>query len=144
MCDAKEGLEALGRGLGAWRAADVDGALGAGWREAGEIGFEGIEKGRKMPAEPAALRAALEPHGLVLVSGRHSLRLLERSVDVEKAATAPHLHLLREMGCEVCILCETTRTVHGDPGAPLSARDNRVQQLEPGHNGRTAPCTSPG
>ena len=33
-------------------------------REAGEIGFDGIEKGHKMPTDPAALKAALAPHGL--------------------------------------------------------------------------------
>jgi len=91
-------------------------------REASEIGFEGIEKGRKMPAEPRALRGALAPYGLELVSGWYSLGLLEGGVEAEKAAMAAHLHLLREMGCEVCIVCETSHTVHGDPDAPLSAR----------------------
>ena len=91
-------------------------------REAAEIGFEGIERGHKMPAEPRALRAVLAPHGLDLVSGWHSLALLARSVQAEKVAMEGHLHLLREMGSEVCILCETSNTIHGDPGAPLSAR----------------------
>ena len=91
-------------------------------REASEIGFEGIEKGRKMPGEPRALRAALAPYGLRFVSGWYSLGLLERSVEAEKTAMAAHLHLLREMGCEVCIVCETSHTVHGDPDAPLSTR----------------------
>ena len=35
-------------------------------REAGEIGFDGIEKGHKFPTDPAALKAALAPHGLQL------------------------------------------------------------------------------
>lgn len=91
-------------------------------REAKAIGFEGIEKGRKMPSDARSLRAVLAPHGLALVSGWHSLGLLERSVQAEKAAMESHLHLLREMGCEVCILCETSNAIHGDPGVPLSAR----------------------
>ena len=91
-------------------------------REASEIGFEGIEKGRKMPGDSQALRAVLAPYGLDLVSGWYSLGLLGRSVDAEKAAMAPHLRLLRAMGCEVCIVSEAVNTVHGDPDAPLSAR----------------------
>ena len=91
-------------------------------REASEIGFEGIEKGRKMPADAPALRAALAPYGLELVSGWHSLGLVGRGVEAEKAAMEPHLRLLRGMGCEVCILSEAVNTIHGDPAAPLSAR----------------------
>ena len=91
-------------------------------REAAEIGFEGIEKGRKMPDDPRALRAALAPHGLEFVSAWCSLELLSRGVEAEKAALDARLRLLREMGCEVCILSETSNTVHGDRNAPLSAR----------------------
>ena len=91
-------------------------------REAAEIGFEGIEMGRKMPADPRALRAVLAPHGLELVSAWCSLELLSRGVEAEKAALDARLRLLREMGCEVCILSETSGSVHGDRNAPLSAR----------------------
>ena len=91
-------------------------------REAAEIGFTGIEKGRKMPTEARALRAALEPHGLDFVSGWHSLELLARGVDAEKRAIDAHLRLLCEMGCEVCILCETSDAVYSDPDTPLSGR----------------------
>ncbi len=91
-------------------------------REAGEIGFEGIEKGRKMPDDPRALRAVLAPHGLVLVSAWCSLALLPRGVEAEKTALEARLRLLRGMGCEVCILCETSNTIQSDPNAPLSTR----------------------
>ena len=90
--------------------------------EAAEIGFEGIEKGRKMPVEARALRAELAPHGLEFVSGWHSLELLARSVQAEKTAMEAHLRLLHEMGCAVCILCETSNAIHGNPDLPLSAR----------------------
>lgn len=101
-------------------------------REASEIGFEGIEKGRKMPADPPALRATLAPFGLELVSGWYSLGLLGRRVDEEKSAMEAHLRLLREMGCEVCILCEAVNTIHGDPGAPLSSRPTLSEAQWPG------------
>ena len=101
-------------------------------REASEIGFEGIEKGRKMPADAPALRATLAPHGLELVSGWYSLGLVGRGVEAEKAAMEPHLRLLRGMGCEVCILSEAVNTIHGDPAAPLSARPVLSDEQWPG------------
>ena len=89
-------------------------------REAGEIGFDGIEKGHKMPVEPVALRAALAPHGLCFVSGWHSLNLLTHSVEEEKRAIRPHLDLLKAMGSTVCIVCETSNAIHGRDDLPLA------------------------
>jgi len=91
-------------------------------REAADIGFDGIEKGHKFPDDPAALKAALAPHGLDFVSGWYSLNLLTHSVEDEKRDIAPHLDLLNAMGCAVCILCETSNAIHGDAAAPLSGR----------------------
>jgi inosose dehydratase len=88
--------------------------------EAAEIGFDGIEKGHKMPSEPAALKAALAPHGLRFVSGWHSLNLLARSVEDEKRAIQPHLDLLKAMGSTVCIACETSNAIHGRDDRPLA------------------------
>ena len=72
----------------AW-SNDDDRSLGADislercLREASAIGFDGIEKGHKMPSDPAELKAALAPHGLRLVSGWHSLNLLSHGVEAE-------------------------------------------------------------
>jgi inosose dehydratase len=88
-------------------------------REAGQIGFDGIEKGHKMPNDPAALKAALAPHGLRFVSGWYSLNLLAHSVEEEKRAIQPHLDLLKAMGCKVCIVCETSNAIHGRDNRPL-------------------------
>ncbi len=90
--------------------------------EAAALGFDGIEMGHKFPTEPQALAAELAPRGLALVSGWHSLKLLERSVAAEKAAITPHLDLLAAMGCKVVIVCETTGAVHGRPDVPLGRR----------------------
>jgi inosose dehydratase len=90
--------------------------------EAARIGFDGIEKGHRMPGTAAELRAVLAPHGLAFVSGWWSLELLARSVEDEKAAIRPHLGLLKGMGCSVCILCETSNAIHCDADKPLSAK----------------------
>lgn len=91
-------------------------------KEAGDIGFDGIEKGHKFPTEPAELKAALDPHGLKFVSGWHSLNLLARSAEEEKAAIQPHLDLLKAMGSRVCIVCETSNAVHGNDNVPANDR----------------------
>ena len=90
--------------------------------DASRIGFEGIEKGHKFPSDAATLAATLQPYGLSYVSGWHSLKLLERSVEDEKAAIQPHLDVLGALGCSVCIVCETSGAVHGTVDAPLGDR----------------------
>lgn len=91
-------------------------------REAKEAGFAGIELGHKFPREPGALRAALAPFGLALVSGWYSAALLTRSAQDELAALRPHLSLLKAMGCAVLVFAETSNAVHGERATPLDRR----------------------
>lgn len=103
----------------AW-ANDDDQTLGAHipteqiLREAGDIGFDGIENGHRWPQDdPEALKQLLGGHGLKFVSGWHSLNLLAQSVADEKAAIQPHLDKLKHNGCKVAIVCETSNSVQG-------------------------------
>ena len=88
--------------------------------ETAEIGFDGIEKGHKLPTDHAVLKGTLSDKGLVLVSGWHSLNLLTHSVEDEKRAIQPHLDLLKSQGCQVVIVCETSNAIHGDDDTPIS------------------------
>lgn len=97
--------------------------------ETAEIGFDGIEKGHKMPTEPGALKQKLDPHGLAFISGWHSLNLLAHSVEAEKKAIQPHLDLLKAMGCQVCITCETSNAIHGADDQAI-ATSPRLDQNE--------------
>ncbi len=90
--------------------------------DAADIGFDGIEKGHKMPSDAASLAAVLSLHGLDFVSGWHSLNLLTRSLEDELRAIQPHLDLLKAMGCKVCIACETSNAVHGSEDVALADR----------------------
>ena len=90
--------------------------------EAGEIGFDGIEKGNKFPTDPEELRSTLATHGLVYVSGWHSLNLLVNSVEDEKAAIQAHIDTLKANGCSVAIVCETSNTVHGNDSVAVADR----------------------
>ncbi|WP_374368437.1 myo-inosose-2 dehydratase [Dongia sp.] len=91
-------------------------------REAKQAGFEGIELGHKFPREAPALKAALAPSGLDLVSGWYSCALLERDAAAEIQAMQPHLDLLKAMGCKVLIIAETSNAIHGAQERPVSTR----------------------
>ena len=109
----------------AW-SNDDDQSLGADisleqcLREAADIGFEGIEKGHKMPGEGDALAAALKPHGLRFVGGWYSTNLLVRSVEEEKRAARAHLDMTLEAGGSVFIAAETSNGIHGQDATPLA------------------------
>jgi inosose dehydratase len=90
--------------------------------EAREAGYAGIELGNKFPRESAVLRPILDRHGLALISGWYSGRLLERTAAEEIRAVEPHLRLLSEMGSTVMVFAETTGSVAGERGRPLSRR----------------------
>jgi len=90
--------------------------------EARSAGYDGIELGHKFPREDAALRAALAPHDLRLISGWYSARLLERSVEEELEAMQEHLDLLKALDCSVMVFAETSRCVHHEVTTPLASR----------------------
>jgi len=90
--------------------------------EAAEAGYAGVELGSKFPRDATVLAPLLAQHGLALVSGWYSLRLLERDVDAEWESMQPHFRLLRALGCEVMVCCEVSGAVHGNMDTRLSLR----------------------
>jgi inosose dehydratase len=90
--------------------------------EAREAGFEGIELGHKFPRDPALLRPLLAYHGLRLISGWYSGRLLEQSVAEELEAVERHRALGAAMDCTVLVYSETTGGIAGDRTGPLLSR----------------------
>jgi inosose dehydratase len=90
--------------------------------EARLAGFSGIELGHKFPRDAAILGPILARHGLSLVSGWYSAKLLERDTANELAAMRPHMALLRDLGCAVLILAETSNAIHTDRASPPSRR----------------------
>jgi inosose dehydratase len=90
--------------------------------EAAQIGFDGIEKGHKMPLTPEGIVSTLGVRGLAYVSGWHSLNLLTQTVEEEKAAMQPYLDLLKAVGSKVIIVCETSNAIHGNDRVGLASR----------------------
>ena len=91
-------------------------------REAAASGYAGVELGRKFPRRAEVLGPLLDRHGLALVSGWYSLRLLERDADAEFEAMRPHFELLSALGSGVMVCAEVTRCIHSDRRARLSGR----------------------
>jgi inosose dehydratase len=90
--------------------------------EAKQIGFVGLELGKKFPRTPDALTAALAPYGLACISGWYSAKLLMRDAEAEFTAMTKHLNLLKSQGCTVMVMCETSNTIQGEIETPLSRR----------------------
>jgi inosose dehydratase len=100
--------------------------------EAKQAGYAGIELGNKFPRESARLRPVLERHGLALISGWYSGRLRERSVAEEVRAVEAHLRLLSDLGCDVMVFAETTGSVAGERGTPVTRRPRLAEADWPG------------
>ena len=87
-----------------------------------DAGYAGIELGNKFPRLAAVLGPILDEFGLQLVSGWHSSNLLRRSVADEVEALQDHLDLLKALGSEVIVFCDTTDCIHGSRNVPLSLK----------------------
>ena len=90
--------------------------------EARQAGYAGIEMGGKFPKQVAELKPILDRHGLKLISGWYSAKLLERDAEGEIAAMAPHLDLMAGMGCSVMVFAEGSGATHGDRAQPAGRR----------------------
>jgi inosose dehydratase len=91
-------------------------------REAAAAGFDGVELGHKFPRDADMLKPLLSEHGLSLVSGWYSGRLLTRNSSEETVSMAMHADLLSRMGCNVLIFAEVTGCIHSDIDTRLSRR----------------------
>jgi len=90
--------------------------------ETRQAGYAGIEMGGKFPRRAAELKPILERHGLALISGWYSAKLLERTVEAEIEAVAAHLELMAAMGCTVMVFAEGSGATHGDRTQPAGRR----------------------
>jgi inosose dehydratase len=86
------------------------------------IGFDGIEKGHKMPNDGAALKARLGEYGLRYAAGWHSTNLLVNDVETEKAALQVFIDMTKAAGGDHINACECSNTVHGNDAVPVNDR----------------------
>ena len=91
--------------------------------DAAEVGYQGVELGRKFPRDAATLGPLLQSFGLALASGWHSGFLAERTVEAEMPAVADHAALLKALGASTMVYGECAMMAPGSPlDAPMSHR----------------------
>jgi inosose dehydratase len=87
-----------------------------------KIGFDGIEKGHKMPDEGRALKTKLGEYGLRFAAGWHSTNLLVNDIETEKKALKAWIDFTRAAGGDHINACECSNTVHGNAHVPVNDR----------------------
>jgi inosose dehydratase len=99
-------------------------------KDAADIGYEGMELGRRFPREGRQLLSILSNYGLRLIGGWHSGFLSERSADEEWRAAADHVRLLKDCGSQVLVYGECGLMTGASPwDEPLSKRPT-LKQLD--------------
>jgi inosose dehydratase len=117
----------LGVSLIAWQNDDLpdltaayttDGAM----QDAARIGYSGVERGRRMPADTDGLRAYLDKYGVALCGGWCSGNLMTATLDAEKAAVRAQVEQFAALNAPCLVYAECSNTVQGQIGTPLSRR----------------------
>jgi len=86
------------------------------------IGFDGIEKGHKMPDEGAALKAKLGDYGLRFAAGWFSTNILANDIDTELKRLKAWIDFTKAAGGDHINACECSNTVHGNDKVPVNNR----------------------
>jgi inosose dehydratase len=86
------------------------------------IGFDGIEKGHKMPDEGRALKAKLAEYGLRFAAGWHSTNILVNDIETEKKALKAWIDFTKAAGGDHINACECSNTVHGNDKVAVNDR----------------------
>ena len=99
-------------------------------KDAAEIGYEGVELGRKFPREGEKLSPLLSGYGLRLVGGWHSGFLTERSVQEEWNAAADHVRLLKECGSRILVYGECGLLTGSSPWDEALSKRPHLKTIE--------------
>ena len=91
-------------------------------REAREIGYTGVERGRRMPHETEALRAYLDRYDIALCGGWCSGNLLVNDVATEREAVRQQVEQFAALGAPCIVYAECSNTVQGDIATPVNQR----------------------
>jgi len=91
-------------------------------REAREIGYTGVERGRRMPQDTEGLRAYLEANDIVLCGGWCSGNLMVNSVAEEVEAVRQQVEQFVALNSPCLVYAECSNTIQGDFKTPVNQR----------------------
>lgn len=117
----------IGISLIAWQNDDLpeltkDFTTEGAMEDAASIGYAGVERGRRMPADTEGLRAYLDRYGVSLCGGWCSGDLLRISLVDEKQAIRQQVEQFAELNAPCIVYAECSNTIQGDLGTPVSRR----------------------
>lgn len=117
----------IGVSLIAWQNDDLPDLTAAyttegAMQDAARIGYAGVERGRRMPADTEGLRAYLDRYGVALCGGWCSGSLMTASLDAEKDAVRAQVEQFAALQAPCLVYAECSNTVQGQIGTPLSLR----------------------
>lgn len=117
----------IGISLIAWQNDDLpdltrDYTTEGAMRDAAKIGYSGVERGRRMPADTAGLRTYLDDYGLALCGGWCSGNLMVNDLETEKAAIRQQVEQFTALNAPCIVYAECSNTIQGDIGRPVSQR----------------------
>lgn len=117
----------IGISLIAWQNDDLpdltaDFTTEGAMEDASRIGYQGVERGRRMPADTEGLRAYLERYGVALCGGWCSGNLMQASLEEEKAAINQQVQQFAALGAPCIVYAECSNTIQGDINKPVSQR----------------------
>lgn len=117
----------IGISLIAWQNDDLpdltaDFTTEGAMEDAGRIGYQGVERGRRMPSDTPGLRAYLDRYGVSLCGGWCSGNLMRGSLDEEKSAIRQQVEQFSALGAPCIVYAECSNTVQGEIGTPVSQR----------------------
>ena len=90
--------------------------------EAREIGYTGVERGRRMPSDTAGLGAYLTANGLALCGGWCSGNLLVNDVKTEIEAVRQQVEQFVALKAPCIVYAECSNTVQGNIAVPVNDR----------------------
>ena len=91
-------------------------------REAREIGYTGVERGRRMPADTEGLRTCLNANQLALCGGWCSGNLLVNDVKTEIEAVRQQVTQFVALDAPCIVYAECSNTVQGNIAVPVNDR----------------------
>ena len=91
-------------------------------KEAREIGYVGVERGRRMPQDTEGLRLFLERFDIALCGGWCSGNLLVADVATERTAIAQQVGQFAALDAPCIVYAECSNTVQGQIGVPVNDR----------------------
>lgn len=111
----------------AWQNDDLpemtaDFSIDQAMREAADIGYSGVERGRRMPQETEGLRAYLDAYHIGLCGGWFSGNLLKNTIEQEIAAIRQQVEQFAALSAPCIVYAECSNTVQGNIGLPVSDR----------------------